>query len=406
MKRYPKSEHGIEIGDIDKDALYILDKLHGKDFEAYLVGGSIRDLLLGHKPKDFDITTSASPEEIKQVFPRCLLIGRRFRLAHVRFGRKIIEVSTFRSGDIESEELIVHDNEWGSAEEDVIRRDFTINGLLYDSRTQEIIDYVGGVEDAKKKCLRAIGQPYMRFKQDPVRMIRLIKFQARFGLDAEAETGQALLECRSDITKSSPARVLEELLRMLESGHAEKFFRLMTDRGLIQMMLPDLSHFLEHPDGSEIYDYLNQADQAILENPSEKPDRTVLLSCLVFPLFDKHLSQIFNADSPPHLGEIFQEADRIVQCIFWPFLQLPRRLRVGMGTLLTSQYRIIPFGKTKKQRVRLPRVPEFSLALDFFRLRAGLDPLLQEPLKEWEEALARGPSHDALPSYRPRRYRR
>ena len=406
MKRYPKSEHGIEISDIDKDALYILDKLHAKDYDAYLVGGSVRDLLLGHKPKDFDITTSASPEEIKEVFPRCLLIGRRFRLAHVRFGKKIIEVSTFRSGDIESDELIVHDNQWGSAEEDVIRRDFTINGLLYDSRTEEIIDYVGGLEDSKKRSLRAIGQPYMRFKQDPVRMIRMVKFQARFGLEGDHDTSQALLDCRAEITKSSPARILEELLRMLESGHSEKFFKLMTDRGLIQMMLPDLSHFLEHPDGSEIYDYLNQADQTILENPSEKLDRSALLACLVFPLFDKHLFQIYNIDRPPHLGAIFQEADRIIQCIFWPFLQLPRRLRTSLGTLLTSQYRITPFGKTKKQRIRIPRVPEFALALDFFRLRAGLDPALQETLEEWEAAAAIDPPNISMPSDRPRRYRR
>jgi poly(A) polymerase len=406
MKRYPKSEHGIEIADIDKDALYILDKLHAKDYEAYLVGGSVRDLLLGHKPKDFDITTSASPEEIKEVFPRCLLIGRRFRLAHVRFGRKIIEVSTFRSGDIESDELIVHDNEWGSAEEDVIRRDFTINGLLYDSRTQEIIDYVGGFEDAKRKCLRAIGQPYMRFKQDPVRMIRLLKFQARFGLEIHEEAAQALLECRAEITKSSPARILEELLRMLESGHSEKFFKLMTSRGLIEMLLPDLSHFLEHDDGADIYHYLNQADLTILENPDLKLDRSVLLACLVFPLFHKHMFQIYDVNRPPHLGLIFQEADRIVQCIFWPFLQLPRRLRVGLGTLLTSQYRITPFGKTKKQKIRTPRVPEFAFALDFFRLRACIEPGLDDLLEEWNAAAAIDPPQGAMPEMRNRRYRR
>src|SRR6185503_17825507 len=212
MKKYSFEEHGLSLQHIDLDALYVMEKLRAAGFVAYLVGGSVRDLLLNQKPKDFDISTSAQPEEIKKLFRNCILIGRRFRLAHIRFGKKTLEVSTFRSGATESDELIVRDNVWGSPEEDATRRDFTINGLFYDPATQEVIDYVDGYDDLQKKTLRTIGQPYIRFRQDPVRMLRLLKFQARFGFNVDSPSQIALVECRAEIVKSAPARILEELL--------------------------------------------------------------------------------------------------------------------------------------------------------------------------------------------------
>lgn len=223
-KIYSVSEHVIDQSLIDPDALLTINKLREAGHTAYLVGGGVRDLLLKRAPKDFDISTSALPEQVKQVFHRnCILIGRRFRLAHVRFGHKILEVSTFRSGENDSD-LILQDNKWGSAQEDVLRRDFTINGLYYDPSNHTIIDYVGGWEDIQKNMLRTIGDPYIRFKQDPVRMIRLLKFRARFGLDIDMESRKALVNCRDEIVKSSPARVLEEIFRMLESGASAPFF--------------------------------------------------------------------------------------------------------------------------------------------------------------------------------------
>lgn len=261
---YPKEEHGIELDSIDPKALYILEKLCHAKYTAYLVGGGVRDLLLKKKPKDFDIATSAKPEEIKKVFPNALLIGKRFRLAHVRFGKKVIEVSTFRAGNIENEDLIVEDNVWGSPEEDALRRDFTINGLFYESGKQVVIDYVGGYLDLQKKCLRAIGQPYLRFKQDPVRMIRCLKFEARYGFEVDEKARFALIDCKAEITKSSQARVLEELLRMLESGAAHAFFKLMTDHGLLQQLLSAITDFIEHPTGNEIYAYLQEVDASTL----------------------------------------------------------------------------------------------------------------------------------------------
>ena len=165
MRRvYQQSEHGLAKKNIDQEALHVVETLRRAGHAAYIVGGSVRDLLLGKTPKDFDISTSAKPEEIRPLFRRCFLIGKRFRLAHVHMGEKVLEVATFRKGDNTDETLIVEDNEWGSEEEDVLRRDFTINGLLYDPHDETIIDYVDGYSDAKQSLLRSIGNPFIRFK--------------------------------------------------------------------------------------------------------------------------------------------------------------------------------------------------------------------------------------------------
>lgn len=408
---YPKDQHGIDLNLIDSKALYILEKLRASGHIAYLVGGGVRDLLLKKRPKDFDISTSAKPEEIKALFPSAILIGKRFRLAHVRFGRKVIEVSTFRAGDIENEQLITEDNIWGNPEQDVLRRDFTINGLFYDSEKQEVIDYVGGYPDIQKKFLRAIGQPYLRFKQDPVRMIRCLKFQARYGFNVDEEARQALIECKQDIIKSAQARVLEELLRMLESGSSSSFFKLMTDHGLLQQLLPALAEFLEQSEGTEIYNYLQEADNTIKEphqNPFERP---VLLACLLFPVLEKHLDTHFTArEKIPHLGDIYKEASDIIDSIFTTFFKLPRRLRISTLGLLVSQYRITPFSKKKKKHVRIPKVIGFDLALQFLTLRARLEPALQEIAKEWHEEFSKFSEKHSLPTRkkrgrRPRRRR-
>ncbi|MCB1109581.1 MAG: polynucleotide adenylyltransferase PcnB [Chlamydiia bacterium] len=386
-KRYSKDQHGIDVRHIDPKALYILEKLRASDHTAYLVGGSVRDLLLGKKPKDFDISTSAKPEEIKRLFPSAILIGKRFRLAHVRFGKKVIEVSTFRSGDIENEELITEDNIWGSPEEDVLRRDFTINGLFYDSEKEEVIDFVGGYPDIEKKMLRAIGQPFLRFKQDPVRMIRCLKFKARFGLEVEEDARLALIDCKGEITKSAQARVLEEMLRMLESGASKNFFQLMTDHGLLQHLLPAIAEHLETQEGNEIYSYLEEADGTLKEPHHPNLERPVLLACLAFPLLERHLKVHFiDRERIPHLGDIYKEANQVMDEVFHTFFKIPRRLRIRTLSILISQYRITPFQKKKNAKIRIPRAPEFHLALQFFELRCRLEPGLQDLHEQWKQA--------------------
>ncbi len=403
QKKYPIDPEKFPLDWIDPHALTIIEKLNEAGFTAYLVGGSVRDLLLRQKPKDFDISTSAKPEEIKRIFRNCILIGKRFRLAHIRFGRKIFEVSTFRSGDTESDTLITRDNEWGTPEEDVKRRDFTINGLFYDPSSQTIIDYVGGYQDIEKKYLRTIGQPFLRFKQDPVRMIRLLKFQARFGFEVDPDAHVALLECRAEILKSSPARILEELLRMLESGASRSFFRLMLEHGFIQHMIPQLSEFLQTPDGEEIYSYLQEID--ILSSSEEKIlDRTILISCLFFPMFQKRIqSHYIERNKSVHLGEIQNESFALLDDVFRFFLHLPRRLRVGIVSIFVAQYRLTPIEKRRSRRIRIPNDPNFSFALEFLEVRSYLEPGLQVIWEEWKDAYMK---RDESPEPRPRKRRR
>ncbi len=388
QKKYPFEEHRLDITKVDPDALYVMEKLRANGHTAYLVGGSVRDLFLNKKPKDFDISTSAEPEQIKKLFRNCILIGRRFRLAHIRFGKKILEVSTFRSGDTENDELIIRDNKWGSPEEDVLRRDFTINGLFYDSATQEIIDYADGYPDLQKKVLRTIGQPFIRFRQDPVRMLRLIKFQARFGFDVDPAAHVALLECRQEIVKSSSARIQEELLRMLESGASEQFFRLLAEHGFIHLMMPSYGEFMESQNSEDVFAYLKEVDRAFHDTSRPPLSRAVLLACLVFPLVEKRIqTRYIDREKIPHLGEIAKEVIEQINEIFLPFFQLSRRMKGCLVSILTSQYRLTPIEKRKGRRIRVPKDPEFAQALEFFELRAALEPALQSTWEEWKGAV-------------------
>lgn len=372
-KIYFVNEHGIDPYLIDSDALYVLERLREEGFIAYLVGGSVRDLLIKKiKPKDFDISTSARPEQIKAIFQRrCILIGRRFRLAHVRFGHKIIEVSTFRTGENDST-LIVQDNEWGSPEQDVLRRDFTINGLFYDSSNHSIIDYVGGWEDIQKHMLRIIGNPEIRFKQDPVRLLRLIKFQARFGFKVDPETEKAIQLCRGEIVKSSHARILEEIFRMLESGASAPFFRLLAENNFLGILFPHLMRALHTPQGKIIFHYLACADQLFHHKGKNTLDRAVLSSCLIYPLLEQELNrQFLSKKLNPHIGEITLTASTLIkEILVQAFSHFPRRISSTMVSILVSQYRITPLTGKRHYRERFLRHKDFELALKFLKLRA------------------------------------
>ena len=364
-KIYCESDHHIDPSLIDSDALYVLHKLRQAGFIAYLVGGSVRDLLIKRRPKDFDISTDARPEQIKAVFQRqCLLIGRRFRLAHIRFGHKVIEVATFRSGENVSD-LITQDNVWGSEQEDVLRRDFTINGLFYDAATHSIIDYVDGWSDIQNHLLRIIGDPEMRFKQDPVRLIRLLKFQARYGFKIDPETAKCIASCLPEIKKSSPARVLEEILRMLESGYAQEFFRLMAHYHLLDLLFPALTKWLHSARGKKVFHYLACADQLYHHKGKNVLDRSALTACLLFPILEIELK------NPPHIGDITLTAATLVKSLLiHPFTHFPRRITSQAVAILVSQYRITPLSKKRHSREKLFHSKEFVHALAFFKLRA------------------------------------
>lgn len=399
-KVYTIDEHRLPHERIDDHAYYVIRKLRLAGYKAYLVGGSVRDLLLDKRPKDYDISTSATPEEIKKVFGRsCILIGRRFRLAHIRFGKKILEVATFRSGDSQQSDLIIRDNIWGSEKEDVLRRDFTINGLFYDPENMTVIDYVNGFEDVEKKLLRTIGNPEIRFKQDPVRMIRLIKFMARFDFSVEPDTLKALLSCKEEIIKSSPARILEELLRMLESGSAKNFFFLLFEYNQMDLLLPELAKFFYDKQQDEIGVFLEKVDILASKQGPKKVDRAVLLSSLLFPLIDKAL-----VEKDYHLGQITLLSKKLITEVFSPFFHIPKRLSAAMVTILTSQYRFIPINKGKKTRMRIPKDEYFPLALDFLKLRTMIDPSLIKIHTIWHEELFK--NHSPVDKPIKRRFRR
>jgi poly(A) polymerase len=405
-KVYEVDEHQIAPDKIDQHAHYVIQKLRQAGHTAYLVGGGVRDLLLKQTPKDFDVSTSAKPEEIRSLFRNAILIGRRFRLAHIRFGKKVIEVSTFRSGATEEAGLIVRDNEWGSEEQDVLRRDFTINGLFYEPESQRVIDYVDGYPDIAKRMLRAIGQPDIRFMQDPVRMIRLIKFCARFNFEIHRPTFEALLNCKGEILKSSSARIFEELLRMLESGASKSFFHLLNEYGLLKPLSPVLSNFLEKPDNLA-YQLLGVIDDEVRKNSSQLLDRSLLLTTLIFPLFNQHLEEKCKTqDRLPHLGQIAESAHRTIDEVFSPFFSIPRRMRGIMGFLMTSQYRFVPIDGRAVKRPRAPRDSLFPMALHLLKVRSIVQPELVPHYTLWTEAAFA--SHEPIETREqpPRRKRR
>jgi len=296
----PREEHPISRRDIDPDALKVLYRLRQHDYAAYLVGGSVRDLLLGRRPKDFDIGTSAHPYQVKKLFRNCWIIGRRFRLAHVKFGQKVIEVATFRRqvapGEEvvqdgvpapdpktpEGEHLIHHDNTFGTPEEDAFRRDFTINALFYDIATYSVIDYVGGLDDLRAAVVRSIGNPDVRLREDPVRMLRAIALAARLDFTIEPALLDAIRTHRQEIAKSSQPRLLEEYYKILRAGSSEKAFRGLAAVGLLEPISSELHHGAADP----LWQSLAALDgyRKQFESTPDTLSNAILLGSLLVPL--------------------------------------------------------------------------------------------------------------------------
>src|SRR5262245_52199284 len=296
----PRAEHPISRRDIDPDALKVLYRLRQFDHTAYLVGGSVRDLLLRRRPKDFDIGTSAHPYQVKKLFRNCWIIGRRFRLAHVKFGPKIIEVATFRRQVEPGEEvaqdgvpvpdpttpqgqhLAHHDNTFGTPEEDAFRRDFTINALFYDIATFSVIDYVNGLEDLQAGVVRSIGDPAVRFREDPVRMLRAIALASRLNFRLDQAVVEAIHKERHEIAKSSPARLLEEYYKILRGGSAERTFKGLAEARLLEPITPEI----QRGAGDAVWRSLAALDayRAKFEAPPEAFTNPILIGSLLVPL--------------------------------------------------------------------------------------------------------------------------
>ncbi len=286
----PREAHNISQKLIDPDALKVLSRLQRKGYRSYLCGGGVRDLYLGMVPKDFDVATDARPEQVRKVFRNSRVIGRRFRLAHVFFQSKVIEVSTFRRRNpaYGSHELLIKDdNTFGTPEEDAFRRDFTVNGLFYDIGSRSIIDYVGGLADLEERLIRSIGEPSVRYREDPVRMIRAVKLSSRLGFAIEALDWKAMRDHAEEILKSAAPRLLDELLKILRGGACEIAFRLMEESGLMLVLLPEVWQFLEEArtkeTGADFEFYRLLAALDALQSDGRTFDNAVYMAAIFAP---------------------------------------------------------------------------------------------------------------------------
>ncbi len=378
------SPTGLDPSCLDEDAVRSVARLQSHGYEAYLVGGCVRDLLLGQRPKDFDIATSARPAGVKRTFPRnCRIIGRRFKLAHLHFqgNSKILEVSTFRRApeqpsaeDLEDADLLItRDNEFGTAEEDALRRDFTINALFYDPTRDELVDHVGGLRDLEARLVRTIGDPLVRFREDPVRILRAIKFTGRLGLRIEEETAAAMQTVAPDLVRAAPPRLLEEFLRLLRGGHALDAFQRMRDCGALRAVLPQVQSYLDAADRDErvrFWRLLEALDglAAIAGRNTSVPwpaDNGVLLACL----FHRPV-QVAAAASPD------RSPTSIAEELISPFandFRLPRRDAGCLKRICAVQHRFL--SSDRRRIENFSRDPYFQEAVQLFHLVATAEGL-------------------------------
>lgn len=274
--RYAGSEQGVHREDVSSAAIRTCETLQKAGYKAFIVGGGVRDLLLGLKPKDFDVATNATPDEVTKLFRRSRVIGRRFQIVHVMFGRETIEVSTFRAlrDDHETDEhgRVLRDNVWGSQAEDAARRDFTINALYYDPVADLILDWTEGVKDIHRRVIRMIGDPATRYREDPVRMLRTARFAAKTGFAIEEATRAPIRELAPLIHNVPAARLFDEMLKLLQSGHSLESLQQLRNEGLHHGLLPLLDVILEQPDGERfIHVALTRTDERVLEGKSVSP---------------------------------------------------------------------------------------------------------------------------------------
>jgi poly(A) polymerase len=415
----PREGHPISRKQIDADALKVLYRLHQYNYAAYLVGGSVRDLLLGRRPKDFDIGTSAHPYQVKKLFRNCWIIGRRFRLAHVRFGTKTIEVATFRrlvtadepppaegaadAGiplDTEHDrDLLVHrDNTFGTPEEDAFRRDFTVNALFYNIADFSIIDYTGGLRDLDARVIRSIGDPNERFREDPVRMTRAVAMAARLGFTIDPPIDAAIETHRHEIARAAPARLIEEFYKILRAGHSEQAFRMMAERRLLEPIAAPL----QEAAGPALWRSLSALDR-YRQRFDETPDtltNAVLLGSLLVPL-GYNARTLVGAPEPD--GE-FRREPRLSLGV----LPLARRDVERLRQILGLQRRLTDMHLTPRARRALMHRGPFREALTWLEMHGDAP----EALEHWKGFLEAANTFDAaadageIPLRRRRRRRR
>jgi len=417
-RRYGPGEHHIERESISPEALAVYRGLRDAGFEAYLVGGCVRDLLLGYEPKDFDVSTNARPDQIHDLFRRSRIVGRRFQIVHVRSGRDVIEVSTFRrhhgtEPDTDNEEptadestvhaesgMLLRDNVFGNVEEDALRRDFTINGLYYDPDSNTVLDFSTGVEDLERRLLRVIGTPEIRFQEDPVRMLRAMRFAAKLSFDIESSAIKAIGACNRLLQQVPPARMFDEVLKLLLSGRGEETFVLLDKFGLFAPLFPQTARALgtDPEERSLIIHALRNSDERIADGKSVTP--AFLFAALLWPAVDQKVCQLQAREQLPVLTAMHEVIPQIIATQAQS-TTIPKRFSMPMREIWDLQQRLVG----RRQPQKLAAHPRFRAAYDFVLLReqAGED---LDGSGEWWTRYQHGEAPAAPAEPRPRRSRR
>lgn len=403
----PRAEHCISRANISQYALKVLYRLRESGFQAYLVGGGVRDLLLGAHPKDFDIATDALPEEIRDMFHNCRLIGRRFRLAHIHFGSHIVEVATFRANSSTDKlvdphlrhsaaGMILRDNVYGSLEEDVMRRDFTVNALYYDIADFSIVDYVGGLKDLEARSLRMIGDARERYREDPVRMLRAIRFAAKLHFKIHPDSATPMVELAPLVKQVPSARLLDEYGKLFLSGFAYPSFQLLRQYKIFGVLFPLTEACLTASDNALVMRFI---EKALLDTDNRVADHKpvvlpfLLAAFLWYPVY--HHTKKLVAEGLPELVAFFEAND-------WVFREqqqtvaISRRLMQIVREVWLLQFRLSK--RTGKRVVALFSHPRFRAAYDFLMLRAASgEEEVQAVAKWWEQYVhAESPEREAM----------
>lgn len=390
----PRSEHDVSRKDISDNALKVLYRLHNAGYQAYLVGGCVRDLLLGLHPKDFDVATDAEPEQIKALFRNCRLIGRRFRLAHVVFGRDVIEVATFR-GHHNSDEpgssdklsrrseegLLLRDNVFGNIEEDAERRDFTANAMYYNIADFSITDFANGMQSLKERKLHLIGDPETRYREDPVRMLRAVRFAAKLDMQISAEAGDIIPRLAPLLANIPPARLFEEVLKLFLAGRAEQTFDLLREYGLFGQLFPQLQPMLKVADSKEnlfVRQVLINTDHRI-NNDQRVTPAFIYAAMLWYPLERRFDELVAESGLTPH--DAFNLAVNDVLQAQQKRIMIPKRFSMPIRDIWVLQQRLPKrFGRRAFQ---LLDHPKFRAGYDFLLLRASVEGGELEELGKW-----------------------
>ena len=386
---YTRENHSISRKQISSAALKVLYTLNDNGYRGCLVGGGVRDLLLGRTPKDFDIATDARPERVREIFKNSRLIGRRFRLAHVRFGREIIEVATFRSGHessnsgagISQDGQILRDNVYGTLEEDVWRRDFTINALYYDIRDFSVIDYVGGMTDLRQGIIKLIGEPTVRYREDPVRMLRAIRFAAKLDFIITKPTMSLVPILAHLLNEISPARLFDESMKLFHGGHALAVYERLSEIGLLTLLYPGMGKVQDSELDSHnrfVRDALQNTDQRMLNGKSVNP--AFLISVFLwYSMKTTYSVEIYRGKNQKDalrfaFDKVLAEQTRR--------LAIPKRLTQAIRDIWELQARFL--NRTPRRASRLLEAPKFRAAYDFLSLRAGDDKATLQLVDWWE----------------------